>query len=541
MSLKKFSVTFNDNCEIASYSESFAVEGDSGEIRIYPTFAEGYGTYTAYRRAYIACANGETDVINLAADTDSTDEYITLTQTHTAAGTVHITFELSNGSVYARTEKLSVSVNPAVRLNPAAGGNPYTVTVDVKETATGNAGTSAEVENTGTQRDVKLKFKIPKGATFTPSVDSAGNISWSNDGGLTNPQTVNIKGVKGDKGDKGDKGEQGIQGVKGDTGAKGDKGDKGDMPAVTDSLDSDSTTAALSANQGKVLNEILNKKLTVYSAAESELDSLVIPSGESEGRLYLIYSEKPNLFTNYFTPYYVYVSIRNKAVGTAGQIKIMGGLLRTRYQYKNPSTVWSDWVDIADSTDLEGKVDKEDGKGLSSNDFTNAHKAAVDCLSYNKYDKGEFNILKMASIEGGVNALGDISAQNGDVFAVTSTNGTHQLSKKADAWTIHTAVTNNTLILAGGTETQLLSSDTTSLTLTIPVISNSYECAFSFKSGTTATTLVYAATPITWRGTDCDADGDFTPQANVSYEVSIKCLGTDADNNPVVVARVGAF
>ena len=150
-------------------------------------------------------------------------------------------------------------------------------------------------------------------------------------------------------------------------------------------------------------------------------------------------------------------------------------------------------------------------------------------------------ILKKAYIEGSVNVLGNISVQKGDVFAVTSTNGTHQLSKKADAWTIHTVVTNNTLILADKTETQLLSSDTASLTLTIPVIPNSYECAFSFKSGATATTLVYAATPITWRGTDCDADGDFTPQANVSYEVSIKCLGTDADNNPVVVARVGAF
>ena len=192
---------------------------------------------------------------------------------------------------------------------------------------------------------------------------------------------------------------------------------------------------------------------------------------------------------------------------------------------------------------LDGKkVDKVSGKGLSTNDFTNAHKAAVDCLSYNKHDLGEFNILKMAYIEGKVNVLGDISAQNGDVFAVTTTNGTHRLSEKANAWTIQTAVTNNTLILAGGTETQLLSSDTASLTLTIPAtISNSYECAFSFKSGATATTLVYAATPITWRGTDCDADGDFTPQANVSYEVSIKCLGKDADNNPVVVARVGAF
>lgn len=36
------------------------------------------------------------------------------------------------------------------------------------------------------------------GATFTPSVDSEGNLSWSNNKGLTNPPTVNIKGPKGD-------------------------------------------------------------------------------------------------------------------------------------------------------------------------------------------------------------------------------------------------------------------------------------------------------------------------------------------------------
>lgn len=35
------------------------------------------------------------------------------------------------------------------------------------------------------------------GATFTPSVDSDGNLSWSNDGGLSNPATVNIKGPAG--------------------------------------------------------------------------------------------------------------------------------------------------------------------------------------------------------------------------------------------------------------------------------------------------------------------------------------------------------
>lgn len=36
------------------------------------------------------------------------------------------------------------------------------------------------------------------GVTFTPSVDTAGNLSWTNDGGLENPETVNIKGPAGD-------------------------------------------------------------------------------------------------------------------------------------------------------------------------------------------------------------------------------------------------------------------------------------------------------------------------------------------------------
>lgn len=39
-----------------------------------------------------------------------------------------------------------------------------------------------------------------KGTTFIPSVDTDGNISWSNTDGIANPETVNIKGPKGDKG-----------------------------------------------------------------------------------------------------------------------------------------------------------------------------------------------------------------------------------------------------------------------------------------------------------------------------------------------------
>lgn len=51
------------------------------------------------------------------------------------------------------------------------------------------------------------------GATFTPAIDSDGNLSWTNDKGLANPETVNIKGPKGDTG------QNGAAGAKGDTGA----------------------------------------------------------------------------------------------------------------------------------------------------------------------------------------------------------------------------------------------------------------------------------------------------------------------------------
>lgn len=46
-----------------------------------------------------------------------------------------------------------------------------------------------------------------KGTTFTPSVSSDGVLSWTNDGGLTNPASVNIKGPKGDTGPAGSGGD----------------------------------------------------------------------------------------------------------------------------------------------------------------------------------------------------------------------------------------------------------------------------------------------------------------------------------------------
>lgn len=52
-----------------------------------------------------------------------------------------------------------------------------------------------------------------KGTTFTPEVNSNGDLSWTNDGGLANPNTVNIRGPQGRDGDPGENGSPGKDGV----------------------------------------------------------------------------------------------------------------------------------------------------------------------------------------------------------------------------------------------------------------------------------------------------------------------------------------
>ena len=70
------------------------------------------------------------------------------------------------------------------------------------------------------------------GATFTPSVDASGNLTWTNDGGLENPAAVNIRGPQGARGETGAQGETGPQGPQGEKGDTGDAGPQG--PAGAD-------------------------------------------------------------------------------------------------------------------------------------------------------------------------------------------------------------------------------------------------------------------------------------------------------------------
>lgn len=85
------------------------------------------------------------------------------------------------------------------------------VTIDIKtetgsrSTQTGTSGGSSS-GGSGNPEGGGSEGSGEDGATFTPHVDSEGNLSWTNDKGLENPETVNIKGQDGKDGKDGEDG-----------------------------------------------------------------------------------------------------------------------------------------------------------------------------------------------------------------------------------------------------------------------------------------------------------------------------------------------
>lgn len=117
----------------------------------------------------------------------------------------------------------------------------------------GPKGEQGKKGDTGPKGEQGLKGDAGKdGTTFIPAVSPDGIISWSNNDGKENPNSVNIKGERGEsfkysdftpeqleklKGPKGDIGPQGVvgpigpqgeQGPKGEIGPRGEKGEKGE-------------------------------------------------------------------------------------------------------------------------------------------------------------------------------------------------------------------------------------------------------------------------------------------------------------------------
>ena len=128
----------------------------------------------------------------------------------------------------------------------------------------------------------------------------------------------------------------------------------------------------------------------------------------------------------------------------------------------------------------------------------------------------------------------DAALNDSSTFAVQNKVITAALAQKKAVPAISTP-SGSSITLENNSEYRLQA--TASLNLALPEsIPDDYECSLVFESGDTATVLGYAANSIKFVGDDCDAEGDFIPQANKGYEVNIKNLGYDR-----IVARVGAF
>ena len=171
------------------------------------------------------------------------------------------------------------------------------------------------------------------GVTFIPNVSESGEISWSNNGDLKNPEPRNIKGPQGERGEKGEKGEKGDKGDTGERGEKGEKGDKGDTGA-----DGYSPSASVVRGEGKATITITDKNGTtradVFDGQENAIETVKV-NGEA-------------------------LPIQNKAVNID----------------------LSDYAKSADvNKSLGGKVDKAEGMGLSQNSYTTTEKTKLSGIA----------------------------------------------------------------------------------------------------------------------------------------------------------------
>lgn len=125
----------------------------------------------------------------------------TLKKIPTRIGQVKVSIKLiSDGTSYKNREsyQTQVYISDLVPILRTSNNTEYTPTDDY------NPATKKYVDDS-----VSSIQEGQDGATFTPSVDDSGNLSWTNNKGLVNPDPVNIKGPKGDTGEPGQSGTDG--------------------------------------------------------------------------------------------------------------------------------------------------------------------------------------------------------------------------------------------------------------------------------------------------------------------------------------------
>lgn len=126
-------------------------------------------------------------------------------------------------------------------------------------------------------------------AVFIPYVSSEGIISWTNDAGMANPEPVNIKGPKGNDGNQGEPGPQGAPGQKGETGATGpyytpSVSDDGDLSWTNNGNLPNPETINIKGPQGQQGIQGI-QGIQGLQGVQGETGPYFIPSVDNEGNL----------------------------------------------------------------------------------------------------------------------------------------------------------------------------------------------------------------------------------------------------------------
>lgn len=117
----------------------------------------------------------------------------------------------------------------------------------------GDTGSAGSVGATGSQG--------PRGVTFTPAVSADGDLSWTNDGSLSNPGTVNIRGPRG---------LQGVAGSQGPAGPAGPAGTTNYNNLTNKPVSDTSLKLAGGFADAKATGEALDKRVGVASQSFSD-------------------------------------------------------------------------------------------------------------------------------------------------------------------------------------------------------------------------------------------------------------------------------
>ena len=175
--------------------------------------------------------------------------------------------------------------------------NPSSRNIRGPQGVQGEQGIQGEKGDTGPQG--QQGERGPQGFTFTPQVSSSGILTWTNNGGLSNPSAVSVVGPKGDKGDTGATGATGATGPQGPQGADGAQGPRG--VTFTPSLSSSGiltftndgglanpAAVSLKGPQGEPGKDGVNgkdgadgKPFTFSDFTQAQLESLRGPSGSN--------------------------------------------------------------------------------------------------------------------------------------------------------------------------------------------------------------------------------------------------------------------